>query len=306
MVCKGRENDFIELAILANRFQKNVNLASVGMTNRLFLKQLVIQLITIFAANLERMIKKGLAVIVLICLCVVSSAQVNPNDTTVSAIIPNIAYSFQFPGGDVAERYGNNSTIGGGLFYKSKTNFLISADFNFIFGSDIKNADSILSMVETESGHIIDGNGTYALYALYERGYSINFRVGKIFKALRVNPNSGLMIMVGAGYLTHRLKIDNQNNTAPQISGDYAKGYDRLNGGLNLNQFIGYFYMGKSRVLNFYGGFEFYQAFTKSRRDYVFDQMKKDTNNYLDLFFGIKVAWMIPLYKQAPDQYYYH
>jgi hypothetical protein len=161
-------------------------------------------------------------------------------------------------------------------------------------------------MVETESGNIIDGNGTFALYALYERGYSINFRVGKVLKVLRANPNSGLMFMLGAGYLAHRLVIDNQNNTAPQITGDYAKGYDRLTGGLNLNQFIGYFYMGKSRVLNLFGGFEFYQAFTKSQRDYIFDQMQQDNNNYLDLFFGIKVGWMIPIYKRAPDQYYYN
>lgn len=252
------------------------------------------------------MIKKGLAVVVLISLCLVSRAQVNPNDSAVSAFIPNASFSFQFPGGDVADRYGSNGTIGGGFFFKTRKNLIFSADFNFIFGSDIKNADSILRMVETESGHIIDGNGTYALYSMFERGYSINFRVGKIFKVLQANPNSGLMVMVGAGYLVHRLVIDNQNNTAPQISGDYAKGYDRLTGGPNLNQFIGYFYMGKSRVLNFYGGFEFYQAFTKSRRDYIIDQMQKDTNNYLDLFFGIKIGWMIPIYKQAPDSYYYN
>jgi hypothetical protein len=130
--------------------------------------------------------------------------------------------------------------------------------------------------------------------------------VGKIFKVLQASPNSGLMVMLGAGYLSHRMVIDNQNNTAPQITRDYARGYDRLTAGLNLNQFIGYFYMGKSRVFNFFGGFEFYQAFTTSQRDYVFDQMKKDDNNYLDLFFGIKVGWMIPIYKQAPDSYYYH
>jgi hypothetical protein len=256
--------------------------------------------------KISEMVKKALAVVVLIFVCMVSKGQVNASDSAVSAFIPYAAYAYQIPGGDIADRYGHNSTIGGGFFYKSKKNLLFSLDFNFIFGSDIKHADSILRLVETSSGHIIDGNGTYALYTLYERGYSINFRVGKIFKVLRANPNSGLMLMVGAGYLAHRMVIDNQNNTAPQIGGDYARGYDRLTAGLNLNQFIGYFYMGKSRVFNFYGGFEFYQAFTSSQRDYVFDQMRKDDNNYTDLFFGIKIGWMIPIYKQAPDPYYYH
>ena len=250
--------------------------------------------------------KKTALLFIGVLLSFYSKAQQNVKDSTVAAFIPNLTYAFQFPGGDVADRYGVNSTVGGGMFYKTRSNLLFSLDFNYIFGSDIKNADTILWMVETADGHIIDGNGVYAQYALWERGYSINFRVGKIIRVLNPNPNSGILVMGGLGYLVHRMKIDNQYRTAPQISGDYAKGYDRLTGGLNLNEFVGYYYMGKRRVLNFFGGFEFYQAFTRSRRDYIFDQMKKDTNKYVDLFFGIKVGWMIPIYDRAPDKYYYY
>jgi hypothetical protein len=252
------------------------------------------------------MFRKAVILIFILISGVSSFAQVNASDSAVAAFIPYASYAFQIPGGDVADRYGVNSTLGAGFFYKSKKNLLLSFDFNYIFGDQVKNADTILWMVETDDGYIIDGNGTYTNYALYERGYSINFRVGKIINALSPNPNSGILLMGGVGYLLHRMRIDNQNNTAPQISGDYAKGYDRLTGGINLNQFIGYYYMGKSKVLNFYGGFEFYQAFTKSRRDYIFDRMSKDNNNYIDLFFGFKVGWMIPIYKRAPDSYYYY
>jgi hypothetical protein len=251
------------------------------------------------------MIKRGLGIFIIVIACLRLDAQSDVRDTTIAAFIPQLTYAFQFPGGDVAERYGINSTIGGGLFYKTRKNLVFSWDVNFIFGNQVKNADTILRMVETQSGHIIDGNGTYALYALYERGYSINFRVGKILKVLQANPNSGLFLMGGVGYLTHRMRIDNQDETAPQISGDYAKGYDRLTGGLNLNQFIGYFYMGRSRVANFTAGFEFYQAFTTSQRDYIFDLMEKDDSSYVDLFFGIRLTWMIPVYRRTPDPYYY-
>ncbi|NOX87356.1 MAG: hypothetical protein GXO86_15595 [Chlorobi bacterium] len=251
--------------------------------------------------------RKKLAVLLIVAFMAGQlMAQRDVRDTTVAAFIPYFSYAFQLPGGDIADRYGNNSTIGGGLFYKTRKNLLFSADVNFIFGSQIKIADTVLSMVETQDGHIIDGNGVYAQYALYERGYSINFRIGKIFTVLNPNPNSGILVMGGLGYLVHRLKIDNQYRTAPQISGDYAKGYDRLTGGITISEFVGYYFMGRKRVLNFYGGFEFYQAFTRSRRDYVFDQMKKDNNNYIDLFYGIKVGWMIPIYNRAPDKYYYH
>ena len=233
-------------------------------------------------------------------------AQINARDSIIAAFVPHVSYSYQFVSGDIAKRYGDNSTIGIGLRYKTKKNFLISADANFIFGSDIKNADSILWMVQTESGFIIDGNGTYALYALYERGYNINVSFGKILPILNPNPNSGLMITAGAGYTLHRMKIDNQHRTAPQLSGDYALGYDMLSGGISLNQFIGWFYMGNSKYANFYGGFEFHQAFTHSLRDWDFSTMQKDNGKYVDYFFGIKVGWMLPIYKRAPDKYYYY
>ncbi len=264
------------------------------------------------------MLKKVPVFLIAILMNLGLGAQVNINDSVISAFIPNISYTFQLPAGDVADRYGFNSTIGGGAIIKTSKNLVFSIDANYIFGNKIHNADTIMWMVETESGHVIDGNGTYALYALYERGYSLNFRIGKIFNVLNPNPNSGLMVMGGVGFLTHRMKIDNQHRTAPQISDDYAKGYDRLTGGLTLNEFIGYFFMGEKRVANFYAGFEFYQAFTKSLRDRVFDQVVydqdsdtykvigKDNNSYLDLFFGIKVGWMLPIYKRAPDKYYYN
>jgi membrane protein YqaA with SNARE-associated domain len=69
---------------------------------------------------------------------------------------------------------------------------------------------------------------------------------------------------------------------------------------------LGYFFMGRSRVLNFYGGIELYQAFTKSKRDYIFDLMGPDNNRYTDMFLGIKIGWMIPVNRRYPEKYYYY
>lgn len=234
------------------------------------------------------------------------NAQVNASDSAIAAFVPHISYSYQFSGGDIAKRYGNNSTIGGGIRYKTSKNFIFSFDGNFIFGSKVKNADSILWMVQTHDGYIIDGNGTYALYALYERGFNFNVTFGKILPVLNPNPNSGLMVTAGVGYMVTRMKIDNQHRTAPQISDDYARGYDMLIGGISLNQFIGWFYMGNSKFTNFYAGFEFQQAFTHSLRDWDFSTMQKDNNSYIDFFIGIKVGWMLPIYSRAPNKYYYN
>ncbi len=233
-------------------------------------------------------------------------AQVDVRDTVVSAFIPYISYSYQFPGGNVAKRYGNNSSIGGGVAYKTSKNFFYALEANYMFGSKIKNADSILWMVETEAGTIIDGNGTYALYALYERGFSMYFTMGKMIPVLNPNPNSGIYISGGIGYLLHRMKIDNQHLTAPQISGDYALGYDQLTGGFSFKESVTWFYMGNSKVTNFQIGIEFQQAFTHGLRDWDFSTMQKDEGNYTDFFIGLKVAWMLPIYSRAPDKYYYY
>lgn len=252
------------------------------------------------------MLKKLYLLIITLLFVLGAQAQVNPNDSAVAAFLPSISYAYQFAGGDMTIDYGNNSTVGGGVKYKTAGNWLWSLEANFIFGSTINNADSILRMVETDQHFIIDGNGTYALYTLYERGYNVNVSVGKIINVFKSNPNSGLMLTGGVGMLVHRMKIDNQHKTAPQINDDYAKGYDRLRAGVSLNEFVGYFYMGKSRLLNFYAGFEFVQGFTSSQRDWIFDQMKKDNSQHIDLFYGFKVGWILPIYNRAPDPYYYN
>ncbi len=252
------------------------------------------------------MSKKPLLFIFLAFLSLELFSQINPADSSVRCFIPNFSFAYQFPGGDIREQYGSNATIGGGFFIKGKSNLIFSADFNYMFGGNVKNEKEILSMVLTESGHIIDGNGTYALYTVNERGFSLNARMGKIFNALGFNPNSGLMVMGGLGYLQHFTKIDNQYRTAPQISGDYAKGYDHLRGGIAINEFIGYFFMSNSRVFNFYGGFEFFQAFTTSKRDYLLDMGGPDNKKYKDFFYGFRIGWMIPVFRRVPKEYYYY
>ena len=87
--------------------------------------------------------------------------------------------------------------------------------------------------------------------------------------------------------------------------GDYAKGYDRLTDGISTNEFIGYMYIGNKRLLTFYAGFDFTQAWTRDRRGYNFDLHGPDNTKRFDMLSGIKVGWIIPIYRIAPDKYYY-
>ncbi len=215
-------------------------------------------------------------------------------------------YSFQLPGHDLAKRFGSNSAIGAGFMYKTKSNLIIGADGAFIFSDNVKNKDQYLENIATSEGFLISGNGTFASIFLQERGFCLSARLGGIFRFLGPNPNSGLMVLMGGGMLQHKIRIEDKENNTPQVFGDYKKGYDRLSNGPSLSQFIGYVHFDNTRVINFYAGFEFIQAWTQSRRPWDFDRMQPDTQKRFDTLWGIKLGWVFPLYQRAPKEYYYY
>jgi len=145
-------------------------------------------------------------------------------------------------------------------------------------------------------GQLIGQNGEYAIFQFMQRGHTVWGHVGKIFPIASPNPNSGFMVKLGVGYVQHRMFISVQDNTALQVKDDYKKGYDRLHSGLGLSQFIGYVYLGESRIWNFYAGLDLSQAWTKNQRDVNFDTGLKDNAQKFDLFYGFKIGWLIPIY----------
>ncbi len=115
----------------------------------------------------------------------------------------------------------------------------------------------------------------------------------------------GLRVAIGAGWLEHSIQIQDDDRTLTQVTGDYAKGYDRLVGGLALNEFVGWQILGKLKRSNFMIGFEFNQGFTQTRRDWDFSAMRKLEEKRLDLRFGIKAAWTIPFYLGNSAELFY-
>jgi len=236
----------------------------------------------------------------------ISQAQKRVSDTTVSTVLFQATYAFQIPGGDLTEFFGNNSTVGGGVSYKTDKNWLFGAFGHFIFGDQVNNRAEIFKGISTADGEVIDGNGLYTSLALFERGFHMQFKAGKLFNVLGPNPNSGIYVQAGLGYLTHRIRIETQFGTAPQLMDDYALGYDRMRGGLAFSGEFGYLLMSNSRLLNLSVALEFTQVSAKSLRDYDFALIRKNDKSYSDQYFGIRISWMIPTYKRAPQDYYYY
>jgi len=232
-------------------------------------------------------------------------AQNNVKDTKQNIMGVSGNFSYEIPGGDLASRFGYNGNVGCGFFTKTKNNFLFTVEGGYIFGNKIKD-DSLFHLIKTHDDYIIDGDGMYADVRTYERGFVLWGKAGKVFPVLKDNPNSGLLILVGGGFMQHKIRIENPGNTVPQLKGNYRKGYDKLSNGPALSQFIGYIHFSDNRLYNFRAGLEFTQAFTQSRRNYDLDLMAKDTKKRIDLLYGFKIAWIVPFNRRKPAEFYYN
>jgi hypothetical protein len=233
-------------------------------------------------------------------------AQQSLRDSVLVITTLKATVGFYFPGGDLAGQFGPNFTTGAEFSVKTRKNFLIGAEGNFLFGGTVKNEEDILGPLLTDKGWVIDRYGSPADLFLYERGFSVFLKLGKVFPVIGPNPNSGLQFSLGAGYLQHKIRIENIEGTVPQVMGDYKKGYDKLSGGFALSEFLGYIHYGNNKRINFFAGIELQQGRTAPMRPYDFNLMGKDTSRNLVLFYGIKAGWMICFNKQSAEGYYYY
>ena len=229
-------------------------------------------------------------------------SQVSVKDSSIYTPYIGVSYAYQFPEGHMAKRFGNSSSIGLNLEFKTKKQWTFGINGSYIFGKDVK--ESLFDSIATPSGAIINGNGEFADVRLYERGFTTSLTVGRLFAFKKPNPNSGIMFNVGVGFIQHKIRIETIGNNAPQLSKQYKKGYDRLTNGFLLSQNLGYLYLSDNRLVNFYIGFECMQGFTQNRRSYDYDLMKQDTEKRVDILYGGKFAWILPMYKRAPQEFY--
>ena len=230
-------------------------------------------------------------------------AQGSVRDSSLFMTLVSASYAYQVPGGDMAERFGANSNMGISVLVKRPSNWLFGFEGSFIFGNKVHEPDLGHGLINSD-GTITDKFGAPAEILLFERGWTTTFVVGKMINSVGPNPNSGILIKLGIGYMQHKIRIEHQNNELPQLEGDYAKGYDRLTGGLLITQFLGYQHLSNSRFANFYFGFEFMQGFTSNLRSYNFDTRQRDDGARLDFLTGFRIGWTLPIYKRQPADLY--
>lgn len=213
-------------------------------------------------------------------------------------------YQFVLPAADFKDRFGVSSMAGAGLYYKNATNWMYGAEFNVMFGSRIN--ENVGGNLVTASGIITGKDGSIAAIQPQLRGFNLFFKVGKTINIIKKNKDSGIHLAAGYGFIQHKIKFENFNDNVPQLSGEYAKGYDRLSNGSYLMQSATFLYLSDNKITNFEVGLEFGQGITKSRRDFNFDTMTTDTKTRFDFLIGLKFSVFVPIYLSDKEEYFYY
>ena len=253
---------------------------------------------------LPRILPVSTVFVAFVLMAPLCSAQKNFKSNRERVFHMGFSFGYHMPGGDLADRFGNSSMIGVHANYKLRNNWMFGLEGSFFFSDEV-NETGKLADIQSEDGEIFDRSGAISTLLFFERGFTVVSTLSRIFEMpFSPNPNSGIMLQGGVGLLQHKIRIEHQNNDIPQLDDQYTKGYDRLSNGLTLKESIGWYNLSNSRLTNFFFGFEMYQAFTQSRRDYNFDLKRKDTRQRLDLLYGFKLVWFLPVYKRMATDYY--
>lgn len=227
------------------------------------------------------------------------------SDTCIAAPYVSIHFSGHLPYGDMAARFGNNFVAGGALGFKTAKNWFFEGDFSYVFSRNVK--EDVLTQLKTDKGYVTNNEGFPADLRVFERGWMSTLNIGKLIPFKKFNPNSGILFTLGGGLMLHRIKLYDAEQKIAAVQGDLKKGYDRLSMGPALKESLTLFYLSNNRLVNINAGIECYQGFTKNRRGINYDGAPLDTRQRLDILLGIRVAWVLPLYKRLQDNdiYYY-
>ena len=235
-------------------------------------------------------------------LCLTCFAQKNKQSAF------EVGYTHQFPIGNLAKRFGDNSAISISFMQEKENNIFYGIQASYLFSNNVKDT-TILYNIATSTGAIIGTDGQYANINLTERGFDAHLFIGYALHFNRLNKQnlSGFYFSGGLGFLQHQIFIDTKNQNVPQLNEDYKKGYDKLTNGISSKWEATYRYYDKSGKFQIYAGLNIILAYTRIQREYLFDKMEyaPKTKSW-DKLAGVKVGIIIPIHRKNEEEFHYY
>jgi len=197
----------------------------------------------------------------------------------VSKLNVGFGHGFGLPAADLSDRYGEawSSTLG--LYYHMyKSDIIIGVEASTFYGP------------------FLGINSTAADIKTRLRGTS-GYLVGE--KVFTFDPDglrdSGLKIGLGAGFMSHHIRIQDDTQNSAYFQGDYVYGFNRYSFGPALKQFVGYHYANAAFNYNFSIGLEVEEGFTQSRRAVDFGTGLPDESSRVDVLTTLKARFYLAL-----------
>ncbi|HEY0030104.1 MAG TPA: hypothetical protein VGC65_05055, partial [Bacteroidia bacterium] len=134
------------------------------------------------------------------------SAQISVKDSSVFTPYVGLGYAYHFVDGDLARRFGNSNAVQLNLDFKTKKYWTVGINGSYIFGKDVK--ESLFDSIATPSGAMINKKGEFGDVRLYERGFTVALTAGRMFSWKKPNPNSGIVLNLGVGFIQHKIRIE--------------------------------------------------------------------------------------------------
>jgi hypothetical protein len=223
-------------------------------------------------------------------------AQKDTSKIKLNMLTLNLGYGIDWPGGDLSDRFGQSLSFHSGIDLVRKSSLTLGLDFSYHFGDNIK--EDVLAPYRNENGLVLGISGVAADLFIRERAAYVGVNVARILYHTR--PHSGIELGLGAGMLYHKLHFVDDSRSVLLIEAPYGKGLDRLTRGFALKQEIAYQHHAEKSALHFQLGFYITEAFTQQVRTFNFDTgLPASTARRLDLLYGFKLVWMLPLVKRS-------
>src|ERR1041385_1194001 len=167
--------------------------------------------------------KKYLFFLLFISFSSLLKSQVSIKDSSIYTPYIGISYGYYLPAGDMADRFGNNSTVQLDINFKLRSNWIIGLNGSYFFGRGVK--ESLFDSISTSTGSIISREGVYSDIRLYERGFTVAGTVGHLFTFKKPNPNSGILVNAGVGFMQHKIRIEaigNQDRKSTRLNSSHG------------------------------------------------------------------------------------
>ncbi len=228
--------------------------------------------------------------------------------TKKNGFIVSVFGDFDVPAADMAKMFGDSYRVGPAILYKSKHNWMFGAKCDFIIGNVVRQDSLMINIRDKYSNQnthlyeFINNNGERIGVPVDELGYTIELQAGKIIPISKSHPDNGIVLLGSMGFMQHKINIYDKDKSVSQLREPYLKGYDRLSNGTSAELYAGYIYFARNGLTNFTLGLDALFGFTQDRRSYLYDVMRTDNKQRLDILFGLRGGWFIPMFRKKSEE----